>query len=786
MENVLVNTSAQSNTISRTSSDCILKWGMPIGRPLPRVDGPPKVAGLTRYVADLRLPRMLHARLLLSPYAHARIVRIDARRAHALSGVVAVVGGRDLKLGTPTSSDRHRTPLALERAVFAGHPVAAVVAESEAIAEDAAALVDIEYEPLPAVVDPLLAMRPDAPRVAEPGRGDEDDELGLHGAEGGSERVDEPRPPNVANAVRFRRGDITRGFDEADFVVERRYTTSTVHQGYLEPQAVVAEVDAWGRLTVWASTQALFHARGEVAAALGLPEHRVRVVAMPVGGGFGAKYVLLEPLAAALALALRRPVSIVLPRMDDFLATTPAPAAIFEVKTAAQRSGRLSALQARVIFDAGAWAGAPLGIACLLLGAYYRFPHLDIRGWEVLTHKAGSGAYRAPGAVQATFAIESQIDELARGLGLDPLELRLLNAVDEGDPWPNGKPWPKMGLRACLAELRSRRARAPHVSSPAPPGARRGVGIAVGGWVGGAEPASAVCRLNGDGSLSVVVGSVDVSGTNTVLAQITAAAFGVPVERVEVINADTDSAPSAGASGGSKIVFTVGEAVKRAAEDARRQVLVIAANRLEAAVEDLELSDGAVRVRGMPQRAVPLDEVARLSSGWNGIYEPVLGRGASAQEARAPGFAIHLAEVEVDDETGRVRPRRHLVVQDVGRALNPAAIEGQITGAVAQGVGWALMERMAYDAQGRLLSATLLDYALPGFMEVPPVETVLLELPSDTGPFGARGVGEPPVVAAAAAIANAVADAAGRHVTALPIEAAAVLAALSERDGSGR
>src|SRR2546425_5298008 len=345
---------------------------MAIGQPVPRVDGPPKVAGLTRYVADLRLPRMLHARLVLSPHAHARIVTIDARAARALPGVVAVLGGRDLKLADPDPSDRNRAPLALERAVFAGHPVAVVVAETEAIAEDAASLVGVEYEPLPAVVDPLLAMRPDAPRVAEPGGADEADERGMHGAEEGGESVDEPRPPNVAATTRFRRGDIARGFADADLVVERRYTTSMVHQGYLEPQAAVAEVDPQGRVTVWASTQALFHARAEVAAALGLPEHRVRVIAMPVGGGFGAKYVLLEPLAAALASALRRPVSVVLSRTDDFLATTPAPATIFEVKAGARRDGRLTALQARVIFDAGAWAGAPLGIACLLLGAYYR------------------------------------------------------------------------------------------------------------------------------------------------------------------------------------------------------------------------------------------------------------------------------------------------------------------------------------------------------------------------------------------------------------------------------
>jgi CO/xanthine dehydrogenase Mo-binding subunit len=623
-------------------------------------------------------------------------------------------------------------------------------------------------------------MRPEAPVVGETAADDDEatEELAMHGADEGGQPLREPQPPNVASTVRFTRGDVAQGLREAAVVVERRYTTSMVHQGYLEPQAVVADVDALGRVTVWSSTQALFYARSEVAAALGQPEHRVRVIAMPIGGGFGGKYVLLEPLAAAVAMRLRRPVSLVLTRTEEFLATTPAPQAIFEVKTGARRDGRLTALAARVIFDAGAFAGAPLGLACQILGAYYRFPHLDVRGWEVLTHKPGSGAYRAPGAVQATFAIESQMDELARDLGLDPLEFRLLNAVEEGDPMPSNKPWPRIGLRVCLERLRERR---PTGARSAPVGGhrRRGVGIAVGGWVGGVEPASAVCRLNGDGSLTVVVGTVDLSGTNTVLGQIAAEVLGVGVERVEVINADSDAAPFAGSSGGSKIIYTVGAAVQAAAQDARRQALAIAASELEAAVEDLELVDGTVQVRGAPDRGLPLTRIAELSTEWSARYPPVLGRGAAAPEARAPAFAVHLAEVEVDVETGQVQPLRHVVVQDVGRALNPAAIEGQIGGAVAQGVGWALLERMGYDANGHLQTATLLDYALPAAGQVPPVEAVLVEVPSESGPFGARGVGEPPVIAAAAAIANALADATGHRFTDLPITSAAVRAALA-------
>ena len=745
-----------------------------IGRSLPRVDGGEKVTGVTRYAGDLRPPGLAHARLVLSPHAHARIVRIDAAAARGVPGVLGVFTGQDLPIPSPDPAERNRAPLALGRVVFDGHPVVAVVAETEAIAEDAAALVRVEYEPLPVVSDPLAAMRPDAPRVREHVREEKDEELAMHGAEPGAGARAEDQAPNVASTVAFTRGDVEAGLREADVVLERRYRTPIVHQGYLEPRAAVAALDPIGQVTVWTSTQALFFTRTQVAQALGMAEHRVRVVAMPLGGGFGGKFVLVEPLAAALAVAVRRPVAVVMTRSEEFLATTPAPQAIIELTTGARRDGTLTALRARVVLDAGAFPGAPLSIACLLVGAYYRVPHLEIRGWEVLTHKPGSGAYRAPGAVQATYAIESQMDELAHALGMDPLDLRLRNAAGEGDPMPNGRPWPPMGLRACLEELGRRR-----TARPAPT-AHRGVGIAVGGWVGGVEPASAVCRVDHDGSLTVVVGSVDMSGTNTGFAQIAAAAFGLEVERVRVVNADSEAAPYAGASGGSKITYTVGAAVQKAAEDARRQMLAIAAAELEAAVEDLEVADGEVRVRGMPDRGIGLGRIARLSMEFDGRYEPILGRGATAITARAPGFAAHLAEVEVEPETGGVRVVHHLIVQDVGRALNPAAVEGQMRGAVAQGVGWALLERMAYDEDGHLQSGTLMDYALPASDQVPPIETVILELPSDAGPFGAKGVGEPPVVAAAAAVANAVADATGHRFTELPITSEMVVRALGD------
>jgi len=749
-----------------------------IGQSVRRVDGGEKVTGLTRYAADLALPGMVHVRLVLSPYAHAHITRIDGKAAADVPGVLGVFSARDLKLAKVDPTARSKSPLAVDRALFAGHPVVAVVGETAAIAEDAAALVEIEYDVLPAAVDVIEAMLKDAPRVrAAPGSSGEE-ELAMHGAATGGARLQEDVGPNVVSTQHFHRGDVTRGFAEAEVVVERRYTTPMVHQGYLEPRAVLAAVDPLGALTVWTSTQALFFTRSEICEVLSLPEHQVKVVATPLGGAFGGKFVLLEPLACALALQLRRPVSIVMTRREEFLATTPAPAAVFELKTGAKRDGTLTALRGRVVFDSGAYAGAPVGIALLLMGSYYQIPHLDLRGYEVLTNKPGNGAYRAPGALQATFAIESQMDELARAIAMDPLDFRLKNASRPGDPMVTGQPWPKMGMRECLERLKVERDRRPRPAVSPDSRIKVGVGVAIGGWMGGIEPASAVCRMDRDGTISIVVGSVDMSGTNTAFAQIASEGFGVPVDDVRVINGDSETAPYAGASGGSKITYTVGLAVERAARDARRQLLAIAADKLEAAVDDLEIVDRAVRVRGLPSRFVTLAELAKASMQFGAKYEPVLGRGASATVVRSPAFAAHLTEVAVDTDTGRVRVLGHVTVQDVGRAINPAAVDGQIHGGVVQGLGWALLERMAYDGHGHLVSATFMDYALPQSDQAPFVETIIVEVPSDHGPFGAKGVGEPPVVGVPAAVASAIADATGQRLTDLPLAGEALAHAL--------
>ncbi|MFQ5858841.1 MAG: xanthine dehydrogenase family protein molybdopterin-binding subunit, partial [Anaerolineae bacterium] len=750
-----------------------------VGRRCRIHDGREKVTGQVRYATDLTVPGMLHARLVLSPYAHARILNVDTRPAENVPGVVRVVTGADLAdLRVPPSS-RARALLATDRVIFAGHPVAVVLAEDEATAEDGADAVFVDYQPLPSVVDPLEAMEPNAPLVWPNGLPSEDwSEAGMHGIEEGGDEL-EHSPSNVSSMVHFTRGDVEAGFRQADVVLEHTYRTPMVHQSYLEPHATVAAPDPLSDgMTIWTSTQSQFYVRSEVAGVLGVRESRVRVVPTPVGGAFGGKFVLTEPLVAVLARMTGRPVRLVLTRSEEFLTATPAPQGIIDVKIGARRDGTLTALQARIVFDSGAWPATPVSIAGLLLGGYYRVPNLAIAGIEVLTHKPAAGAYRAPGATQATLAIESSMDELARALercperrpepfdvaqdrlvegpveGMDPIQLRLHNACDEGDPMPNDRPWPRIGLKACLERLREHPAWRETQRRP-----YHGVGIAVGGWPGGVQPAAATCQLNADGRLTVSVGSIDITGTHTGFAAIAAEAFGVTPDRVHIVAGDTAGAPYAGGSGGSKITYTVGTAVMRAAAEAREQVLSVAADHLEARPDDLEISDGWVQVRGVPDRRVSLAELGEMSRRFGGRYEPIFGHGRSAITDQAPGFAAHLAEVAVDPETGVVRVVRYVAVQDVGRAINPLTVEGQMHGGAAQSIGWALCEEMLHDKAGNLLTGTLMDYAMPAIHDVPPIETHIIEVPSPSGPFGARGVGEPPVIPGAAAIANAIRDA---------------------------
>ncbi len=744
-----------------------------IGTRTKRVEGFEKVTGSMRYTEDLQMPGMLHARLLVSPHPKAKIVRIDKHAALAVPGVVAVVTSADLaKLGKDA-----RALLAESQTSYTGEPVAILVAESEAAAFDG---IDVlragaEFDALPAVLSIDEALREGAPLVRESIE-TEDGEAAAHATITVEEHKAE-KPSNIANRVDFTRGDAAAGLQKADVIVRRTYTTSRIHQGYIEPQATVAAVDpATGDLTIYTATQGQFYVRKETARILGLTEPQVKVVPMHVGGGFGGKGMIFQPLVGALTMMFRRPVRLILTRMEDFLTTEPGPASRTELELGATRDGNLVALRVKMIYESGCRPGSPLGITGLMMGGYYRFPNMSIEIMEVLTNKPTVGAYRAPGAVQGTFVIESAMSELAAKLGVDPIAFRLRHCVNAGDLMPNGRPWPKIGIRKVLEAMDAH----PIRRRPKRPG--EGEGVAIGGWPGGLESAAACIRANTDGTFQVLMGAVDISGTATTMGLIASEILGVDPSKVKVITVDSSQAPYAGFAGGSKITYTVGNAARLAAEDARRQILSIAASHLEARVEDLEVAEGHVQVKGTPTVRLSLAEIAQMSMRFGAKYPPVFGVGSTTMTQQSPGFAGHLVRARVDRETGQVKIVDHVVVQDVGFAINPAAVEGQMIGAAVQGLGWGLFEQMTYDEGGGLLTGTFADYALPRASHAPRVDAVIVEVPSDDGPFGAKGVGEPPVVAAAAAIANAVSDATGARFTALPISPERVVLAMAKKE----
>lgn len=741
-----------------------------VGTSLRRLDGAEKVTGQARYAGDQALPGMLYARLVHSPYAHARLLSVDSSAALSVPGVVAVFTAETLGMSQSNPLSRSQSPLARHEALWCGHPVAVVVGETEASAEDGAAAVEVEYEPLPVVIDPEAALRADSP----PAR------LSRENAAPGEEL----RSANAIQTFPVRLGDIEVGLREADVVVEGSYRTHPVHQSYMEPHTVTVSPGPSARhLTVWASTQGLFHTRSTVASALGMSERQVQVEPVPIGGGFGGKETLLEPLAAAIATRLRKPVRLVYSRQEDLLAGNPAPQTVLTVKLGAKRDGTLTAIQATLLIDSGAYPYALAGFSGYHFTSVYRCPHIDVRCDVVRTNKPGTGSYRAPFGPQAYFALESTVQELCQQLGMDPLEFRRVNGFREGDPNMMRGRWPHIGLQECVERIRQHPLWVAREQTRQEDlkGWKIGVGVAVGGWAGATEPAAALCRMEHDGSFTLVVGSVDVSGSDTSLALIAAQELSLPASAIYVTHDNTDSMPYSGLSAGSKTTYTVGAAAREAARDARSQLFAIAAEMLEASPDDMELQIGKVQVKGVPEKHVTLQQIAASSMRFGAPYEPVYGRGRSAIRASSPAFAAHLARVAVDPETGEVRVLDYVAAQDVGLAINPAEVEGQIYGGVVQGIGWALFEGMAYDEDGQLLTSTLMDYALPLGKDVPTITPLVVEEPSDQGPLGARGVGEPPVVPVAAAIANAIKDAIGARVSELPMTPERVLAAMQKK-----
>ena len=748
-----------------------------IGVSVPRRDSEPKLRGTARFAADLSLPGLLHARLVLAHEAHALISAIRTETALAQPGVVAVLTASDLPI-VASGKGRRYEPLAREEVVYAGQPVAIVVADSEAVAEDAAGLVEVELEPLEAVLDLEAAAKPGAARARTivPSRG-EDSEVGdAHASVAAAGLEGEDLSENVLGTARLAEGDVEDALAASAVVVRGRFTTPWVYQGYLEPQTATASLEPDGELVVRSSTQGAFAARDALAELFGLAVERVRVRAEPLGGAFGGKLLIVEPLVAGASLALRRPVRLSMTRSEDIAATNPAGAEIISAELGADADGRLTGIRARVLVDRGSTDDFGVeSIAAMLVAGPYKWRAHELTGLGIATNRVTFGAYRAPAAPPAAFAVESLLDDLARRLELDPLELRLRNVAEEGDSGPSGQPFPVFGARACLERVREhplwrRRHELPQGEA---------VGAAIGWWPGGYEPAAAACRLDSDGRLTVITGAADMTGVETSFAAIAADAFGLDLGRVRVVSADTASAPYAGLSGGSKITYTVGRAVERAAIEARERLLEAAAAELEIAPEDLEIVDGNVQPVGVPAKAMAVTQLAVRVLSFGSRHMPVEGHGRSAQP-QAPQAAAHLSHVRVDAETGAVTLLRHVVAQDVGRALNPALVEGQMRGGSVQGLGWALLEELVHDEHGQLLTGTFVDYALPTAESAPPIDTEIVEVPAPEGPYGAKGVGEAPVVGAAAAVANAVTAATGGvRLTALPMTPERVWRALS-------
>src|SRR5438445_1168956 len=726
-----------------------------------RQEGGEKVTGATRFTADLELPGLLHVHLVVAHTPRARIRGIETAAARSAPGVVDVITGRDFPALDSAGPD---LPLAVDHVFYVGQPVVAVVAESEAAAADAAALVAVDYEESRPVVDASAAVDGRSPLVLDEAEAADDDDASVHGASAAADRAPEERPRNVTGVAHLKRGDVDAALEQAYVVGREAYWFAGAHHSFLEPHVAVARPEPDGGLTIWSPTQGPFVVRGTITSLVDLPPHKVRVVPMPVGGGFGGKIELLEPLLALLALRVRRPVRLALHRSQEFVVGHPAPAAHFDLELGASRGGTLLALRARFHYDNGAGAGWPAGLTASFLGGTYRIPNFDLRGLEVSTNKTPVDAYRAPGATQAYFALESAMDELAVKLGIDPIELRLRNVSREGHLAADGEPWPRVASVEVLEEARG------HPVYTAPLAEGEAVGVALGAWGGARTPSAAGCRVEPDGTVTVTVGSPDISGTATGLAMIAAEAFGVAPDRVRVEVGDTVSSPFGPSSSGSQVTYSVGGAVYEAAKEARRQLLEIATEELEAAPEDLDIIDGRVAVKGAPGRSVEITHLIRLSTEFMGHHKPVQATGRSAVQSASPMFTVHVARVRLDRETGAFQLTGYAAIQDVGRARNPPEVEGQIHGGATPSLGRAFGEQLVYDRDGQLRSGSFLDYELPAVDQIPEIDVRLIEVPSPVAPLGAKGVGEPPAIPGTAALANAVSRAAGVRVREVPID----------------
>ncbi|MBO0736065.1 MAG: xanthine dehydrogenase family protein molybdopterin-binding subunit [Alphaproteobacteria bacterium] len=742
-------------------------------RPI-RPDGVDKVTGRANFGADMVMPGMLWGKVKRSPHAHARIMSINLDKALKLPGVKAIVTSDDFPPiaseeafvgeGPMNFRDLSSNCMAREKALYDGHAVAAVAATSPAIAEEACELIEVQYHVLPHVIDVEDAMKADAPILH--------DDLFTQGVD--------PKPAhasNVAKMVSFTKGDVDAGFREADVIIERRYSSPPVHQGYIEPHACVVSVAADGQCTIWSSSQGQFMVRAYCAKLLGIDISDIRAIPAEIGGGFGGKtLVYLEPVALALAKKCGRPVKMVMSREEVFRGTGPAAGSVVEVKLGAKKDGRLTAGEVMLKYQAGAFPGSPVGPGCMCAFAMYDVPNAKVVGYDVVCNRPKVAAYRAPGAPNSSFGVESCLDELADRLGIDALTLRERNAAKDGVKAVHGPTWQNIGYAQTVEVAKNH----PHLKEPLGP--NQGRGIASGFWFNIGGESSAACHINEDGTAVVAVGNPDIGGSRASMAMMAAEILGIPVERVRPIVADTSSIGFSFLTGGSRVTFATGMAATQAAQKVVEELKRRAAMLWDISPDAVEWKDGKAYPAGPNAGSfepISLAEIA-LKSGRTG--GPITAEVSINAQGAGPGFATHICDVEVDRETGQVKVLRYTAIQDVGRAIHPSYVEGQIQGGVTQGIGWALNEEYIYDKDGRLENPGFLDYRVPVASDLPMIDAVMIEVPNPRHPFGARGVGEVPIVPPMAAVANAIKDAIGIRLRDLPMSPPRLRAAIDAQE----
>ncbi len=731
-------------------------------RPI-RHDGVDKVTGRAQYGGDLRLTGMLHGYILRSPHAHAKIKSIDTTQAAALPGVRAVMTGADmphvgdrvaeLGEGSVVLSDLSQNVMAQGKVFYRGQAVAAVAADNIHIAEEAARLIKVEYEVLTPVLDVHAATKPDAPILHEKLR---TDELGKKS----------DKPSNIAKHFRFEAGDLKAGYAKAQVTIEREFNTATVHQGYIEPHNATGLWNADGQITIWTSTQGSFSVRQQVSELLNVPIARIKVVPMEIGGGFGGKItVYLDPVAAILSKMTGRPVKLIMARADVFEGTGPTPGSYIKIKMAADAEGKIVAAEADLMYEAGAFPGSPVGAGAMCVFTCYDVANARVDGYDVVVNKPRTNAYRAPGATNAAFAVETVIDEICEQLKIDPLEFRLKNAAREGTRRVDGPVFPRIGMIESVEAIRD----SEHWKSPLT-GKHRGRGVASGFWFNCGLKSAVSATVNSDGSVSLMEGSTDIGGSRAGIAMQFAETLGIGAYDVRPTVGDTDAVGYNDITGGSRVTFATGWAAYNAALDIRRQMCDRAALLWEVDPQDCQYEDGGVK--GPGGKFIAFKELAIKASKHG---EPIVGRGAADPQEPGAAFATHCVDVEVDPDTGKVKILRYTASQDVGTAIHPSYVEGQVQGGAVQGIGWGLNEEYFYDTQGTMRNSTFLDYRIPTCLDLPMIDTILVEVPNPGHPYGVRGVGEVPIVPPPAALANAIYRAVGVRMKVLPMSPPKIL-----------